>query len=59
MPVSLKPPQPQISDYKADAQKYFISQATFNLKFEANYKVKQEAVLIKKFTIKLANDMIR
>ena len=59
MPVSLKPPQPQIADYKTDAQKYFISQATFNLKFESNYKVKQEAVLIKKFTIKLANDMIR
>lgn len=55
MPATMKSPVPQINSYSESAQKYFMSQAIFNLKFESNWRVNPEAVLIKKFTLKLNN----
>ena len=53
MPQMIKAPAPQISNYPDSAQKYFLSQVAFNMKFESNWTLRQESVLIKKFAIKL------
>ena len=52
-PQVIKAPSPQVSNYPDSAQKYFLSQVSFAMKFESNWKLAQEAVLIKKFSIKL------
>ena len=53
IPQIIKAPVPSVSEYSQNAQKYFNSQVVFNMKFESNWKLRQEAVLIKKFSIKL------
>jgi hypothetical protein len=52
-PVALKSPIPQVNAYSDSAQKYYMAQSIFQLKFESNWMIRPEAVLIKKFALKL------
>lgn len=57
IPVSLSSPVPasDVDSYEDKAQKYFRSDATFNIIFESNWRVKEEAVLLKKYSINIKN----
>lgn len=51
-------PAADVDDYESKSQKYFRSDAIFDMKFETNWRVIPEAVLIKKFSINLKHELV-
>lgn len=51
-------PAVEVDDYENKSQKYFKSDVVFDMKFEVNWRVIPEAVLIKKFSLDINHKLV-